>query len=393
MTCYLSLAAVIKRSRSITITCLWLSCSATVFAAEPARFATYNIWELSREKLDRVDPTGNGSDLQLRNAASIIQTVRPDVLLINEIDFDQKRENAQLFLDRYLKVSIGGKEPIDYPFIVFEPVNTGAPSGLDLNRNGKLGDPEDAWGYGRYPGQYGMALLSRYPIQFDSVRTFRLFSWSQMPGHLIPDGQERRPNWYPPEIVSRLRLSSKSHWDVPVDVNGTTIHFLATHPTPPVFDGPEDRNGRRNHDEIRLWADYITGGSGASYLSDDQGERGGIDPSRPFVILGDLNSDPDKGEKFEGVAPIRQLLDHPRVQDPRPTSGGGIAANPRRPAELAALMTSNFGRLDYLLPSKELEVVGSGVFWPQVGEPLAPIVEDTQLSSDHRLVWVDIMID
>ena len=48
-----------------------------------------------------------------------------------------------------------------------------------------------------------------------------------------------------------VRLSSTSHWGVPVDVDGSTVRFLVSHPTPPVFDGAEDRNGTRNHDEIR----------------------------------------------------------------------------------------------------------------------------------------------
>ena len=56
-----------------------------------------------------------------------------------------------------------------------------------------------------------------------------------------------------------LRLSCKIHWDVPVQIGSETVHFLVSHPTPPAFDGPEDRNGRRNHDEIRFWADYIPG--------------------------------------------------------------------------------------------------------------------------------------
>ena len=41
------------------------------------------------------------------------------------------------------------------------------------------------------------------------------------------------------------------------NVKGKTFHLLASHPTPPVFDGDEDRNGKRNHDEVRLIADYI----------------------------------------------------------------------------------------------------------------------------------------
>jgi len=44
-----------------------------------------------------------------------------------------------------------------------------------------------------------------------------------------------------------LRLSSKSHWDVPIDIPlgaGLTkrVHMLLHHPTPPAFDGPEGRN-------------------------------------------------------------------------------------------------------------------------------------------------------
>lgn len=59
-----------------------------------------------------------------------------------------------------------------------------------------------------------------------------------------------------------LRLSSKSHWDVPIDIplgDGVTqrVHMLLHHPTPPAFDGQEGRNLRRNHDEIRLFADYV----------------------------------------------------------------------------------------------------------------------------------------
>ena len=56
----------------------------------------------------------------------------------------------------------------------------------------------------------------------------------------------------------------------------TTLHVLASHPTPPTFDGPEDRNGRRNHDEIRFWADYISPGQ-SGYIVDDEGRSGGID--------------------------------------------------------------------------------------------------------------------
>lgn len=361
--------------------------------AQTTRFAAFNIWELTREKLDRVDPQGGeGTDPQLRLAAAIIQQVRPDVLLINEIDHDDGGENASLFVRRYLRVPQRGGEAIDYPHVFFAPVNTGVPSGFDLNKDGAADGPDDAWGFGKYPGQYGMAVLSRYPIEPDATRTFREFLWHQMPGNLMPDGREGKPAWYPDALSKRLRLSSKSHWDVALRIGQRRVRLLASHPTPPVFDGDEDRNGRRNHDEIRMWADYISGGERAEYLIDDAGRRGGIEPGVGFIIAGDLNSDPDRGERVAGRPAISQLLDHPMVRDVRPKSRGALAAKRNVPREQAAVATSDFGRLDYVLPSRDLEVNASGVFWPALDEPLADAIGDDRRSSDHRLVWIDVKL-
>ena len=79
------------------------------------------------------------------------------------------------------------------------------------------------------------------------------------------------------EELEVVRLSSKSHWDVPVKVGGHTVHVLASHPTPPTFDGEEDRNGRRNHDEIRFWADYVSPGKA-------EGDTGS--PKCTWMVLG-----------------------------------------------------------------------------------------------------------
>ena len=133
-----------------------------------------------------------------------------------------------------------------------------------------------------------MVVYSKYPIHVDQVRTFQLFRWEDMPGALLPD-DPRTPapaDWYSPAELDIFRLSSKSHWDIPIDVPGRDVHFLVSHPTPPVFDDPPafpagvDFNGRRNHDEIRLWADYISAGHRADYIYDDQGRRGGLHPGR-----------------------------------------------------------------------------------------------------------------
>jgi len=130
---------------------------------------------------------------------------------------------------------------------------------LAVPASSRVGGPNDAFGFGFFPGPYGMVVYSKYPIDHAAVRTFQHFLWKDMPGALLPDDPATpAPGaWYSTAELEQVRVSSKSHWDVPIQVGGRTVHFLVSHPTPPVFDGLEDRNGTRNHDEIRFWADYV----------------------------------------------------------------------------------------------------------------------------------------
>ncbi|WP_347330770.1 endonuclease/exonuclease/phosphatase family protein [Marinimicrobium locisalis] len=325
-----------------------------------------------------------GDHPQIRNIAEVIQRVRPDILLLNEFDTIEPRSaGLDLFQKNYLSRSQSGQPPIEYAYRFVAPVNTGEIMPLDSNGDGEITLPEDAYGFGHYPGQYGMAVLSRYPIDNDKVRTFQHFLWKDMPDALKPFNPDGTP-YYSEAAWSQFRLSSKSHWDIPVRLNEQTLHLLASHPTPPVFDGPEDRNGKRNHDEIRFWVDYL---NNAAYLYDDQGETGGLADNAPFVILGDLNASPLEGDSHRGA--IRALLSHPLVNGATPTSTGGQQARPDD--SRAAAHTVSWGlRADYVLPSTHWEVAGSGVFWPPENHTLHRLVRSRNASSDHRLVWVDL---
>ena len=285
--------------------------------------------------------------------AEVIRRVDPDVLLLNEVD---------------------DPAGLPYPHVFRPPVNTGVPSGFDLDHDGRSDGPGDALGYGIYPGQYGMAVVSRYPI--GQAHCFGELRWRDVPDHAIPDG------WYSDAALDVLPLSSKNHCVVPIEIRDERLHLLVSHPTPPVFDGPEDRNGRRNHDEIRLWVDLI---DGAGYLDHR------LPDGARFVIAGDLNADPHDGDAFAG--PMGPLLQ--RVRDPLPASAGaseaaaqqgGRNAEHRGPPQLD---TADFPddavgnlRVDYVLPSPNLTVKGAGVHWPKASE-WTPV-------SDHRLVWVDL---
>jgi hypothetical protein len=326
-----------------------------------------------------------GGSRQIDAVAEILQRVRPDIALIAEIDHDAEAVAARLFAET-LKQGRRGAAGLDLPHVFAAPVNTGVLTGHDLDGDGVRSRPRDAHGHGLHEGHYGMAILSRFPLE--DARTFRLLRWADMPGAAIPPGH------WPPEAAAELRLSSKSHWDVAARTPEGPLRLLASHPTPPVFDGPEDSNGRRNADELRFWVDYL---SGDGWMTDDSGRRGGAGPD-PFVLLGDLNADPEDGDGRR--AAIRALLDHPRLTDPRPGSAGGReAADPGHRGD-PALDTAVWGgprgpgdlRVDYVLPSRELEATGAGVFWPAPGDPLRRLVGEGErvVSSDHRLVWVDV---
>jgi len=415
--------------RAVTVTSgmkVWLALLAPGLgspgvAAAPAvtppttlRVATFNA-SLNRDAAGQLlRDLGDGGNRQARQVAEILQRVRPDVVLINEFDYDPRGEAARTFHDRYLAVGQNGQAPLSYPFYYAPPVNTGVPanatpdSRYDFDNDGRAvaspGAPgdrataraygNDCFGYGEFPGQYGFVVYSRFPIRTEQVRTFQRFRWRDMPEALVP------PGWYSEEELAVFRLSSKTHADVPIELApGRVWHLLASHPTPPTFDGPEDRNGRRNHDEIRLWSDYL---NGATYLKDDAGRSGGLPDTARFVILGDLNADPLDGDSHARA--IDQLLAHPRINAAyRPASSGGVeqsrlqaGTNGQQRGD-PAHDTADFNdrppngpgnlRIDYVLPSRRgWSVRGGSVFWPAVDDPLAELAK----ASDHRLVFLDL---
>jgi endonuclease/exonuclease/phosphatase family metal-dependent hydrolase len=341
-----------------------------------------------------------------QQVARVLQEVRPDIVLLNEVDTDLSGETADRLRQNFLAVGQGDGEPLDYPHVYVAGSNTGVHSGFDLDNDGTVDDSPgdqgyggDAFGFGTFEGQYGMLLLSRFPIA--GARTFQELKWADLPEPGWPDdpSTDAPDDWYSPEEKAVMRLSSKSHWDVAVQVApDRVLHILASHPTPPAFDGPEDRNGRRNDAEIRFWVDYIASGA-EGWMTDDEGTQGGLGDA-PFVIVGDLNADPNDGDTAGGA--INDLLDHPRVSEaPPPASAGGTAAAAEQGGVNAehtgdpAHDTADFSdgrvgnlRVDYALPSADLEVRDSGVFWPAAGEPGAEAIE----VSDHRAVWVQVAV-
>ncbi len=374
------------------------------------RVATYNLSLFRSEAGALAGDLAGGSDAQAIAAGRVIAAVSPDIILLNEFDVDLSGTAVESFITGYLDPAFG-EGGAGYAHYWVAPSNTGLHSGVDLDGNGRVvTDPGsqdyagDCYGFGLFEGQYGFAVLSRYPIDEQGVRTFQRFLWRDMPGALLPDDAATPDpgDYYSAEALDVFRLSSKNHAVVPVEVDGRVVNILASHPTPPSFDGPEDRNGRRNHDEIVFWTHVI---DNAAWLTDDAGATGGLADDAHFVIMGDLNNDPfDPAGNLRG---IQTLLDHPRVSAaPVPTSEGG-----REQSELQARAnndhtgdsahdTADFSdgqvgnlRVDYVLASTSMAVVSASVFWPLSTDPAFEWVGvDPFPVSDHRLVWLDLEV-
>jgi hypothetical protein len=342
-----------------------LACLPGVSWAEELRIATWNV------SLERKGPGLLVQDLARGKAPQIDAVVRvlialdADVILLTAIDYDRGGVALGLLAERL------EAEGAPYPHrFAFRP-NTGVPTGFDVDGNGRLGDPRDAQGYGLFSGQGGMAILSRLPLDAAAARDHSDFLWRDLPGALVPEGTE-------PGLLEIQRLATTGFWDVPVLTEAGPLHLLAWHATPPVFDGPEDRNGKRNHDEASFWRLYLEGALPMA------------PPEAPFVLLGDGNLDPADGDGLrEGIG---ALLAHPALQDPQPKgSHGRVEPAHRGDPALDTVIYDRLGglRLDYVLPAAALTVTAAGVLWPGPDDPLAA---DLATASHHFPVWVDIAL-
>ena len=304
------------------------------------------------------------ADPQVAAVVAVLARLDADIVLLTGFDYDLGQAALTALADRLAAVGVS------YPHRLALRPNTGIATGLDLDGNGQRGEARDAMGYGRFAGAAGMALLSRHPIRPQEIRDFTSLLWQDLPGAILPPDLTA-------EARALQRLSTSGHYEIPVDIGGKTLRLLAYYATPPVFDGPEDRNGRRNHDETALWLRLLDGSLGPP-------------PEPPFVILGQSNLDPADGEGRTDA--MRALLGHPALQDPVPRGSHGRAEPLHNgdPALDTALYDGIGGlRVDLVLPSVDLAVTASGVLWPPDTDPLTTTLT---AASRHRPVWVDITL-
>jgi hypothetical protein len=348
--------------------------SATTGIADGYRIATFAA-PLSRDGPGLLLRDILAGDPQIDAIAAVVAQTAPDVLILTDFDYDLTLAALTAFAD------LLARSGQTYPFAFARRPNSGMASGIDLDGDGRSGDARDAQGFGRFAGDGGMAILSKLPIAEAEVQDFSALLWRDLPGATLPEqGGEPFPSAAALEVQ---RLSTTAHWVVPLTPpDAAPFSLLAFSATPPVFDGPEDRNGLRNRDELRFWQVYLDGGFDL--------------PAGSFVLAGNANLDPMDGGGLH--AAMVTLLGDPRLIDPLARSAGAAEAAESHQRGDAGLDTADWPddmpgnlRVSYVLPSAEWTVTGAGVFWPAPDDPLAALLgSDGLAAGPHHLVWVDI---
>lgn len=314
-------------------------------SAESVRIALFHT-ELSRDAPGLLFRDIQAQTPDVMKRVTRILRAEADVLVLLDFDFDYYGTALGAFAHT---IHAAGGPNYEARFAL-RP-NTGWQTGLDLDQNTRLGQPRDAHGYGEFSGQGGMAVLSRLPLDKPNMTDFSHVIWSELQWAQLPT-LNGRP-FYDEVTASQLRLSSTGHWKLPVHASpDRIINLLMFHATPPVFDGAEDRNGARNADEVRFWSQYLYESKGP-----------------PSIVIGDANLDPNRGQGRREA--IQDLLAHPRLTDPLPDQATVDWSD----------LDLGLRRVDYVLPTKDLTVLGSGLIWPE-GE--------TNDASRHALVWIDV---
>ncbi len=355
----------------ITITMIVHMTFTDAATAQDLRVATYNV-SLTRKGPGLLlrDILG-GKDDQVLAVLDVIKTLSPDVLLLQNLDHDLQNHTLKAFQNALSDAGYQMK------FAAAPPPNTGVATGVDMDGNGYADEARDAQSFGRFQGEGGMAILSKYPI--GQIRDFSSFLWKSLPHNIAP--QTAGLPFPSQQAFDIQRLSTVAHWDVEIILpKGAPLRLLAFHATPPVFDGDEDQNGRRNHDEILFWRRYL------------DNDLPFTPPSERFIIAGDANLDPHDAEGRHEA--IRTLLSDPRLQD----------INARRPTGESLSYDNHTGdplldtvdwedpipgnlRVSYLLAHEHMTVLNAGVFWPAQTDPM---YDSILRASPHRLVWADV---
>ncbi len=324
-----------------------LLCSLLSFiaCANTIKIVHYNIKEMDSTKIQK---GLRGENEQLNFAKNIVKNLNPDILSLNEIQFDFPNIPTKDFKSKGKNVHYLA-EIFDMSFesTAFFPANTGM---LSRAKNGKYilhptqEDREkyaDLVNFGMFPGQYSMAGIFKYPLI--EVKNFKRLPWRVF-NRKIDLTPYADANGKP--LPKNMSLFDKNFTVATLNIEGKEVHIVLFHTVPAFgFGNPKTPNFERNRDQIQFLKWYLTA----------KKMKFGIQPigGKTFIAMGDWNVDPES--KNPGAKVLKSLLKthQPWIKD-KVITYRGSSFNPG----------GWTAQLDYILFSKDITVKAAGVYDP-----------------------------
>ena len=315
----------------------------------------YNIKELDSTKLRQ-----GLQNPQLAQAVAVLKKLKPDLLSINEMQYDLPGVPNASFTstgqNMMALTTLMGWKPLG---ISFDPANTGllARPQADGTYPTDTTDPQfepysDPINYGIFPAEYATAGASRFPIVRKLV--FQDLKWAKfrpdrkVEGFLDAFGE--------PLKRETTELFDKNFTDAVLNIQGKEVHFILFHTVPSFDFGKEGSpNIERNGDQLAFLEWYLTGKTEFEVPADL-----GIEPLAQgalFVAVGDWNTDVVRNPSNPGSRVIQRLFKSTRPWLAPETLAFSYESQP-------FTVKPYQNQFDYLLMSKQINVVKSGIYAP-----------------------------
>lgn len=292
----------------------------------------YNIKELRTHKIE--DPENE----QVTELIKFLNKTQFDILSLNEVEF--KNSNLETIKNRinyeYLKYSI---------FVQANTGNNSTNKGLDLVNFGKV------------PGEYSTAALSRFSIVNKTIITelkWKDFFKDDLSDYKLSSGAD---------IPVDIELFDKSFSDITILVENKRIHLILLHTVPSFgFGNKRTINFLRNKRQLDFLKWYLN----RDGKSQARADLSPLKQQESFIVVGDLNVD--------------------------------IKSNNQGAKTLKAIIAENnswipLDKMDYTHPNPKL-MLDYIIFSKNIVAKKGMIIKDASSRiSDHLPIWTELEIE
>ena len=358
----------ILKSLTLVSFLLLINASCALFDKDPGqsfRIVHYNIKELDTKKINR-----GLKNPQVNASIEILNSLKPDFISFNEIQFDKKGVPTELELSTGLNLKkLNQFLDKKLEFSSFHPANTGMKATKQKNGHYLLSPRNSAWkthadpvNFGVFPGQYSTGALSHFEIVDQKI--ISKLRWKAFNRQLnLAKFKDARGRSFP----NNMELFDKNFSDITLNINGKLVHIILFHTVPAFgFGNPDTPNFQRNADQIAFLKWYLTGKPKRPDLNIKP-----LGKDDRVIAIGDWNVDYKKD--LQGAQIIKELMNsYGFWTNPPGRTYIGDGYSPER---------SFTATLDYILYSSHFKKVEGGTL--DIKAPLSNVVCEKDKKQDE----------